>query len=86
MEGRSPDAITAGIEAAYAQGRLPRRDRVTFAYMWSAHQHLGPGIDAWRPHMMVFAPYYSNAMSAGTRSAARSRSCPTTRGRPSAWW
>ena len=30
--------------------------------MWSAHQHLGPGIDAWRPHMMVFAPYYTNAM------------------------
>jgi hypothetical protein len=65
MEGRSPDAITAGVEAAYAQGRLPRRDRVTFAYMWSAHQHLGPGIDAWRPHMMVFAPYYSNAMLGG---------------------
>ena len=65
MEGRSPDAITAGVEAACAQGRLPRRDRVTFAYMWSAHQHLGPGIDAWRPHMMVFAPYYSNAMLGG---------------------
>jgi hypothetical protein len=62
MEGRSPDAIASGVEAAYAQGRLPRRDRVTFAYMWSAHQHLGSGIDAWRPHMMVFAPYYTNAM------------------------
>jgi len=65
MEGRPPDAITTGIEAAYAQGRLPHRDRVTFAYMWSAHQHLGPGIDAWRPHMMVFAPYYTNEMLGG---------------------
>ncbi|MET0552653.1 MAG: hypothetical protein ABW221_06420 [Vicinamibacteria bacterium] len=62
MEGKGPDAIASGVEAAYAQGRLPRRDRVTFAYMFSAHQHLGPGIDAWRPHMMVFAPYYTNAM------------------------
>lgn len=65
MEGRPPDAIAAGVESAYAQGRLPRRDRVTFAYMWSAHQHLGPGIEAWRPHMMVFAPYYTNAMLGG---------------------
>jgi len=38
---------------------------VTFAYMWSAHQHLGPGIGAWRPHLMVFAPYYDNAMVGG---------------------
>ena len=62
MEGKDPDQITAGVEAAYARGTLPRRDQVTFAYMWSAHQHLGPGIGAWRPHMMVFAPYYTNAM------------------------
>jgi hypothetical protein len=65
IAGHPPDAITAGVEAAYAQGRLKHRDRVTFAYMWSAHQHLGPGIDAWRPHMMVFAPYYTNDMLGG---------------------
>jgi hypothetical protein len=65
MAGRSPDAIASGIEAAYAQGRLPRREQVTFAYMWSAHQHLGPGVEAWRPHMMVFAPHYTNDMLGG---------------------
>ena len=41
------------------------RDVKRFAYMWSAHQHLGSGIDAWHPHMMVFAPYYENAMVGG---------------------
>jgi hypothetical protein len=65
MEGKTPDQIAEGLEAAYVQGRLPRRDVVTFAYMWSAHQHLGPGIGAWRPHMMVFAPYNDNSMVGG---------------------
>jgi hypothetical protein len=65
MEGKSPDQIAEGLQAAYVRGDLPRRDTVTFAYMWSAHQHLGPGIGAWHPHMMVFAPYYENAMVGG---------------------
>jgi len=65
MAGMSPDQIARALEAAYVKGELPRRDAVTFAYMWSAHQHLGSGIDAWHPHMMVFAPYYENAMVGG---------------------
>jgi hypothetical protein len=65
MEGKTPDEITHGIEAAYATGRLPRREGVSFAYMWSAGQHLGQGIGHWRPHVMVFAPYYDNAMVGG---------------------
>jgi hypothetical protein len=65
MEGKGPDEIAARIQAAYIRGELPRRDGVTFAYMWSAHQHLGPGIGAWHPHLMVFAPYYENSMVGG---------------------
>ncbi len=65
LEGKGPDLIQQRVEAAYARGELPRRDGVSFAYMWSAHQHLGPGIDAWHPHMMVFAPYYDNSMVGG---------------------
>ena len=65
MEGKGPDQIAEGLQAAYVKGELPRRDAVSFAYMWSAHQHLGPGIGAWHPHMMVFAPYYENAMVGG---------------------
>jgi hypothetical protein len=65
MEGKGPDEIAALLQAAYIKGELPRRDGVTFAYMWSAHQHLGPGIGAWHPHLMVFAPYYDNSMVGG---------------------
>ena len=36
LQGKSPDEIAAGVEAAYAKGELPKRDAVTFAYMWSA--------------------------------------------------
>jgi hypothetical protein len=64
-EGKSPDQIARAVKAAYDKGELPRREAVTFAYMMSASQHLGPGIGAWHPHMMVFAPYYDNAMVGG---------------------
>src|SRR5215813_6016615 len=62
MEGLAPDRIAQRVEAAYARGELPRRDGVTFAYMWSASQHLASGIGHWHPHMMVFSPYYKNGM------------------------
>jgi len=59
--GKTADQIADGVQAAYARGELPRRDGVSFAYMWSADQELGPGAGHWHPHMMVFAPYYDNA-------------------------
>ena len=65
MQGKTPDQIAEGIQAAYAKGALPRREGVSFAYMWSADQNLGPGVGHWHPHMMVFAPYYENSMLGG---------------------
>jgi hypothetical protein len=65
LQGKSPDQIAEALQAAYVTGKLPRREALTVAYMWSAHQHLGPGIDAWHPHMMLFAPYYENSMVGG---------------------
>jgi hypothetical protein len=62
MESKTPDQIAAAIEAAYAKGELPNREGVSFAYMWSADQHLGPGVGHWHPHMMVFSPYHRNAL------------------------
>ena len=62
MQGKSPDEIARALETAQIRGELPRRGGVSFAYMWSADQHLGPGIDHWHPHMMVFAPYYDNTL------------------------
>jgi hypothetical protein len=62
MEGRAPEQIAAGIQAAYAKGELPKRNEVSFAYMWSADMNLGGGVGHWHPHMMVFSPYYENTM------------------------
>ncbi|MEO5823244.1 MAG: hypothetical protein ABIT71_22290 [Vicinamibacteraceae bacterium] len=56
LAGTRPDQIAVAVEAAYARGELPARDGATFAYMFSAHQHLGE-VGAWHPHMMVFVPY-----------------------------
>ncbi len=65
MEGKTPDQIAEGVQAAYAKGELPKRDSVSFAYMWSADQNLASGIGHWHPHMMVFCPYYENSMVGG---------------------
>jgi hypothetical protein len=65
LQGKNPDEIADGIEAAYAKGELPRIEMVSFAYMWSADQDLGPGIGHWHPHIMVFTPYYENSMLGG---------------------
>jgi len=62
MEGKTPDQISESVQAAYARGQLPRRDEVSFGYMWSADQSLGTGIGHWHPHMMIFAPYYDNSL------------------------
>src|SRR6266576_4993416 len=65
IAGKSPDQIAESLQAAYVKGELPRRDGVSFAYMWSADQNLGSGIGHWHPHMMVFSPYYENSLVGG---------------------
>ena len=65
MEGKTPEQIAEGLQAAYVKGFLPKRDEVGFAYMWSADQNLASGIGHWHPHMMVFCPYYENSMLGG---------------------
>ena len=57
LAGKDPEQIAAALQAAYVKGELPRRDATTFAYMFSAHQHLGSTVGVWHPHMMVFVPY-----------------------------
>ena len=57
LAGKHPDQIAEALQAAYVRGELPQRNGATFAYMFSAHQHLAPGIGAWHPHVMVFVPY-----------------------------
>jgi hypothetical protein len=62
MEGEDPVAIANRVSTAYSTGELPKMEGVSFAYMWSADSNLGPGVGAWHPHMMVYSPYYTNAM------------------------
>jgi len=62
MQGKAPEQIAEGVHAAYASGKLSKRDAVSFAYMWSPQQMLGQGIGTWHPHMMVFIPYYKNEL------------------------
>jgi hypothetical protein len=69
MEGKTPEQIAAGIQRAYVKGELPKMEAVGFAYMWSADQYLAPGIGAWHPHIMVYTPYYTNAMLGGNEFA-----------------
>ena len=70
MEGKNPDEIAEGVQAAYSKGELPKRDAVSFAYMWSADQNLASGVGHWHPHVMVFAPYYENSMVGGSAFGA----------------
>ena len=70
MQGKDRDEIAEGVQAAYAKGELPKRDGVSFGYMWSADQNLIPGAGHWHPHVMVFAPYYDNSMVGGNAFGA----------------
>ena len=65
IAGKDPDAIAHEVAAAYTRGTLPKTEGVSFAYMWSAKQYLGEAAGAWHPHMMIYAPYYTNAMLGG---------------------
>jgi hypothetical protein len=67
MEGKTPDQIAEGVQAAYAKGQLPKMETIAFAYMFSADQDLGPGFGPWHPHMMLYTPYYENSMLGETQ-------------------
>jgi hypothetical protein len=65
IAGKDPDQIAASVKDAYANSKLPKMEQVAFAYMFSADMYLAPGIGAFHPHVMVFTPYYENAMLGG---------------------
>jgi len=67
MDGKGPDEIARGIEAAYARGELPKVDVGSIAYMFSADMYLGPhlGHGLIYPHLMLFLPYYDDAKLGG---------------------
>ena len=66
LEGKTVDEIAKGIEAAYARGELPKVEP-SIGYMLSRDMYLGPhlGHGFVYPHIMLFLPYYTNAMLGG---------------------
>ena len=66
LAGKSHDEIRDAVIAAYDSGELIELDSVAFAYMYSAAQRLGPVVGAWHPHVMVYAPGYTNVMLGGS--------------------
>lgn len=64
IEGKTPEQIAESIKKAYATGKIPKRSEVSFGYMWSADQVLGPA-GHFHPHIMVYAPNYDNGMLGG---------------------
>ncbi|MBS1852987.1 MAG: hypothetical protein JST79_18945 [Acidobacteria bacterium] len=65
LQGKDVESINREVALAYALGELPKIDTTAFAYMWSADQLVGAKAGHWHPHMMVYAPYYTNAMLGG---------------------
>ena len=66
LEGKTADEIARGVEAAYARGELPKVEP-SIGYMLSRNMYLGPhlGHGFVYPHIMLFLPYYTNAMLGG---------------------
>lgn len=64
IQGKTPEQIAQAVQEAYDKGDIPKRDQVSFGYMWSADQVLGPA-GHWHPHVMVYAPNYENSMLGG---------------------
>jgi len=69
IQGKTPDEIAEAVKHAYENGELPKRDQVSFGYMWSADQVLGAA-GHWHPHIMVYAPDYENSMLGGNTFGA----------------
>lgn len=71
LAGDDPAAMRDAVDDAYGTGRLRPPQRVGFAYMMSGGQNLGNGFGAWKPHFMIYAPYYTadtigrNALDSG---------------------
>lgn len=81
IQGKSPEQIAEAVQDAYATGEIPKRAEVSFGYMWSADQVLGPA-GHWHPHIMVYAPNYDNSMLGGNEVAGHLPSLSDDAGTP----
>ncbi len=61
LSGQTQAAVDSAVRAALASGALAPPRSFAVAYMWSARQHLGSTVGAWKPHMMIYAPFLTQA-------------------------
>lgn len=56
LEGHDSAEINRRVDAARAAGELEDPTGVALTYMMSKHQKIGPNLDAWKPHVMLWSP------------------------------
>lgn len=61
MAGASREEIEAAVIAGVASGDIPLPDPFAISYMMSDAMYLGPGLNGFHVHMMLYAPYIENA-------------------------
>jgi hypothetical protein len=69
--GQGADEIADLIQAALRHRLTPQEGSHDYSLHLVCTQHLGPGMGAWHPHFMVFAPYYENSMVGGNEFGTR---------------
>ena len=87
--GRSHDEVEAAIAAAYADGRLRAPSRPGINYMLSPENRVpvdaeGKTIIPYRPHLMFYVPYLSNA-DLGSDGGPASATFVINEGQPGAY-
>lgn len=70
LAGKSHDEIKSAIYREYLEGKVPTPASVAFSYMYSSAQRLSPQAHHWHPHVMVYAPHYTNEMLGGFSPAS----------------
>jgi hypothetical protein len=67
MEGKTPDQIAEGLQAAYAKASYRKwkrwRSRTCSLLIKTWGLEFGP----WHPHMMLYTPCYENSMLGGNQ-------------------
>jgi hypothetical protein len=61
LSGFTQAAVDSTVRVALTSGALTPPRSFAIAYMWSPHQHLGANVGAWKPHMMIYAPFATQA-------------------------
>lgn len=62
LAGTSFERLAEKTAAALQAGELRAPGPGAFAYMTSPHQFIGSAFGAWRPHVMLYVPYATDAL------------------------